>query len=248
MFEREGFTATCGFAMCVPPPEDAEYGAEYGIMAFLFVWCSGWNFACSKFVFLALARLRAEWSKGALCQLVVSLVIPHVAIGLVLPYFMGGLVWELIAVWPYYYRSYQLFTSKQGLSAGAGSPPEVESAPHPTAASAMPAVVCMHTTRDHGQPVVLAQAVSTSTRDQGQPVVLAQAVSTNTCPNCGYLFGDSSCRFCPVCGTPAPHSTVVPAEAVPAPASRAGCLPTVMATAVNREEEQEEEEEDNNIV
>lgn len=195
MFGRDGNTdPTCGFAFCLPPPVDANYTGEYGIMAFLFVWCTGWNFGCSMFVFAALARLRQQPSGAAACQLVISLVIPHVAIGLVIPYFMGGIIWEIIAIWPYYYRTYQLITMKVD-SSPPSSPPTPPDPPSyrgsgESAASAVSVIVRMHTPenlrRGFSNPVVLAQAVPATPgsavpagEDRNPRVVLAKAVAVD---------------------------------------------------------------------
>jgi len=59
-------------------------------------------------------------------------MIPHVFIGLVIPFFMGGIIWEFIAIWPYYLRAYQLsvkFRELRDVKTQSPESPEVESAP-----------------------------------------------------------------------------------------------------------------------
>lgn len=117
-----------------------------------------------------------------MCQLVISLVIPHVAIGLIIPYFMGGIIWELIGIWPYYYRLWQLITMEVDRS-----PPTAPDAPSyegsgDSAASAVSVVVRMHTPenlrRGFSNPVVLAQAVPAG-QDRKPGVVVVKAVAVD---------------------------------------------------------------------
>jgi hypothetical protein len=91
---------TKGFAFSIPPNEPHEWG----ILAFLVFWISGWNLGVSTFVFRSLANLIEKRTAKAAVQMLATLLIPHVFIGLVLPYFMGGIIFEAIGLWPYAYR------------------------------------------------------------------------------------------------------------------------------------------------
>merc|ERR1712187_592201 len=45
---------------------------------------------------------------AAVCQLLLTFLIPHVAVGIILPFVLGGIIWMLLFVWPYYWQAYNL--------------------------------------------------------------------------------------------------------------------------------------------
>eukprot|EP00928_Gymnodinium_smaydae_P041603 TRINITY_DN28135_c0_g1_i1.p1 TRINITY_DN28135_c0_g1~~TRINITY_DN28135_c0_g1_i1.p1 ORF type:complete len:222 (+),score=30.25 TRINITY_DN28135_c0_g1_i1:83-667(+) len=107
----------CGFAFCMPPDLDGGF-IQLPIIAFLFIWCSGWNFGCSRIVKGALDRHLEQGRPQTCAALCCVFLIPHVIIGLIIPFFMGGIVLEIIGIWPYYIVGYQALKKYRN------SPPE----------------------------------------------------------------------------------------------------------------------------
>mmetsp|Transcript_143932 Transcript_143932/g.460722 ORF Transcript_143932/g.460722 Transcript_143932/m.460722 type:complete len:464 (+) Transcript_143932:85-1476(+) len=92
----------CGFAFCCPIFRSTEEGL---ICIFLLVWFSAWNLGVSAFAMTAALNLMRRRSVKAFLQLLTNLLLPHVLLGLVLPYFVGGLFWEFVTLWPYVFRA-----------------------------------------------------------------------------------------------------------------------------------------------
>lgn len=91
---------TCGVQFCFP----SSNPVHLGIAAFMFFFFSIWNGVCSAFVMGSLDNLAENKTMCAVVQLVLTFCIPHVAIGIAIPLVMGGPVWFLVAMWPYWLK------------------------------------------------------------------------------------------------------------------------------------------------
>merc|ERR1712216_348489 len=72
----------------------------FGLL-FLFVFFSFWNTVCSVFFYPSLQRIVTGDPKGILMGMCTCLL-PHLPIGFIIPYMVGGVRFELVAIWPYY--------------------------------------------------------------------------------------------------------------------------------------------------
>lgn len=182
MFSDKG--PLCGFAMCVPPSSDSEMGAggQLGITVFMFVWCSGWNLGCSTFVVASVMNLLTKRTKGALCQMGITMLLPHIWIGLFIGLLMGGILWEAIAIWPYYLRIFQVLKKWQSLSTS--TPPAVVTE---TEETVLGNIVRMHSAGElkrniSGPTVVQAVVVQQLTTPENN--------SASACPEQGVVLGE----------------------------------------------------------
>lgn len=92
----ETLSVTCGFFFCTPPGQNWQ-GGPFALLFF-----SLWNSMCAALVMGGFQNFFQTKTPASLCKGCLICLIPHVPVGWIVPFLTGGLLFVLIAIWPYY--------------------------------------------------------------------------------------------------------------------------------------------------
>jgi len=93
------------------------YGSSAGALFFVFLFCSIWNGVCSVFFYPSLQKIVAgdAWGFPMACC---TCLLPHLPIGVLMPLSLGGPLFCLICIWPYYVTFFKAMTNREPVAIG----------------------------------------------------------------------------------------------------------------------------------